>query len=82
MVLLICQLFLIFYLGAKRIKKIDKEARSLAASALRDLDSSLDATARRIRQKRSEFAQRIQEGIDHLKGLNSAFDGMMAGGQR
>ena len=81
-VLLICQLFLIFYLGAKRIKKIDKEARSLAVSAMRDLDTSLDAAVRRIRQQRSEFAQRIQEGIDHLSALNSAFDGMMAGRPR
>jgi GTP-binding protein EngB required for normal cell division len=81
-VLLICQLFLISYLGAKRIKKIDKESRRLAVSALRDLDTSLDAAARRIRQKRSEFAQRIQEGIDHLSALNSTFDSMMADRQR
>jgi hypothetical protein len=81
-VLLICQLFLIFYLGAKRIKKLEKEARSLAVSAMRDLDTSLDAAVRRIRQQRSEFAQRIEEGIDHLSALNSAFDGMMAGRQR
>jgi hypothetical protein len=81
-VLLMCQLFLIFYLGSKRIKKIDKESRNLAVSALRDLDTSLDAAARGIRQKRSEFAQRIQAGIDHLSALDSAFDGMMAGRQR
>lgn len=80
-VLLICQLFLILYMGARRIKKIDKEARRLAMSAMRDLDTSLDAAARRIRQQRSEFAQRIQEGIDHLSALNSAFNSMMAGRQ-
>ena len=77
--LLICQLFLIFYLAAKRIKKIEKDARSLAVSAMQDFDTSLDAAALQIRQKRREFALQIQEGIDHLNALNSAFDGMIAG---
>jgi hypothetical protein len=81
-VLLICQLFLIFYLAARRIKKVDKEARRLATSAMRDLDTGLDAAVRRIRQKRSEFAQRIQEGIEHLNALNSDFDRMMADRRR
>ncbi|MGO9571109.1 MAG: GTPase [Desulfomonilaceae bacterium] len=81
-VLLICQLFLIFYLAAKRIKKIEKDARSLAMSAMRDFDTSLDAAALQIRQKRREFALQIQEGIDHLNALNSAFNGMIAGYQR
>lgn len=81
-VLLICQLFLIFYLAAKRIKKIEKDARSLAVSAMQDFDTSLDAAALQIRQKRREFALQIQEGIDHLNALNTAFDGMIAGHQR
>lgn len=77
-VLLICQLFLIFYLAAKRIKKLEKLARSLASSAIQDLSNSLDASSRQVEEKRREYAQRIEEGIDHLNALNSSFDSMMA----
>jgi ribosome biogenesis GTPase A len=78
-VLLICELFLVFYLAARRIKKIDKHARSLAASAIRDLDGSFDAAAHLIGEKSRETVQRIQEGIDHLNALSATFDSMMAG---
>lgn len=78
-VLLICELFLVFYLAARRIKKIEKHAHRLAASAIRDLDDSFDAAAHRVGQKRRESVQRIQEGIDQLNVLNTTFDSMMAG---
>ena len=77
-VLLICQLFLIFYLAAKRIKRIEKVAKSLAMSAILDLSDSFDAATRQVQEKRREFSQRIQEGIDHLNALNSTFDSIVA----
>jgi GTP-binding protein EngB required for normal cell division len=80
-VLLICELFLLLYLAARRIKKIEKHARSLAESAIRDLNANFDAAARLIGQKRRETAERIQEGIDHLNALRATFDSIMVGRQ-
>jgi len=73
-VLLICQLFLIFYLAAKRIRKIEKDARTLAVSAIRDLGECLDAATHQMREERKAALQRIQESIDHLNALSSTFN--------
>jgi hypothetical protein len=78
-VLLICELFLVFYLAARRIKRIERHARTLAASAIKDLDGSFDAATHRLGEKRRETVQRIHDGIDRLNTLNTTFESMMAG---
>ncbi|MGB6065194.1 MAG: GTPase [Desulfomonilaceae bacterium] len=74
LVLLICELFLIFYLASKRMKKIEKDARNFAAAAIKNLNDTLEASARRAREEKRETLQRIQEGIDRLTALGSMFD--------
>jgi GTP-binding protein EngB required for normal cell division len=78
-VLLICELFLVFYLAARRIKRIEKYARGLAASAIKDLDGRFDAATHRLGEKRRETVQRIQEGIDHLNSLSATFNSRTLG---
>ncbi len=74
LVLLICDLFLIFYLAAKRMKNIERDARNFALSAIKNLNDNLDAATRRRKEEKRETLQRIQKGIDHLTALSSMFD--------
>jgi hypothetical protein len=72
-VLLICELLLIWYLASARLKRMRKDARRLAASAIRYLDESIKSAEDRAREAREETVQRIEEGINRLADLEQAF---------
>ena len=73
LVLAICQLVIIYALASGRIRKIEKDARRLARSAMEYLEACLDSVVRNVRNERQESIVRVQEGIDQLTALSSRF---------
>ncbi|MEJ2716439.1 MAG: 50S ribosome-binding GTPase [Deltaproteobacteria bacterium] len=72
-VLLICEVLLIWYLASMRLKKMRKDSRRLAASAIRYLDESVKSAEDRAREAREETVRRIEDGINRLADLEQAF---------
>jgi GTP-binding protein EngB required for normal cell division len=70
--LLLCEALLIWYLGSKRLKKIDKMAREVTREAVTQLQRRLDAVFESVETERTETLQRIEEGLERLGSINSA----------
>ncbi len=71
--LLIFQVILACFLAARRIRKIEKDARRLARYAVNRLDESLDVAERRVQESRKNEIQRIRQGIDRLNAIRKSF---------
>lgn len=73
LVLAICQIILLYALASGRIRRIEKDSRQLAQSAMEYLETCLDSVVTRVREERRESIMRVQEGIDRLNALSSEF---------
>ncbi|MDQ7781973.1 MAG: GTPase [Desulfomonilaceae bacterium] len=73
LVLAICQIFLVYVLAGRRIRKLEKDAGILAESAVRHLDSRLDAVVAKVEDQRRRSIAHMQEGIRTLSALTSEF---------
>jgi hypothetical protein len=72
-VLLIIEAFLIWRLASRRIKGIEKEARSIAKAGIDILTKAIDSAGREIIDERMKAINRIQTGINRVIALGSAF---------
>ncbi len=73
LVMAICQIILVYFLAAGRIRKLEKDSRNLAGSAMAYLGSRLDSVAAKIEAQRRQTIAHMQDGIDILTALNSEF---------
>jgi hypothetical protein len=70
--LVICELFLIWYIAAARIKKIQKSSRNLARFGIDQLNKGLASAARKVRSERRDMLRNIEQGLNRLTALNDA----------
>ncbi len=70
--LLLCEGSLIWYLGSRRLKKIDKMSRWKANDAVKLLKRRLDAVCESVQNQRTETLERIEEGLERLDAINAA----------
>lgn len=73
-VLLICELLLAWFLASRRIRKIERQADGLAESAIAHMAQGLKAVAEQARAARQQTVHGIEEGINRLDTLESAFE--------
>ena len=71
--MLIFQAILSFFLAARRIRKMEKDARRLARYAVNRIDECLDVASRRIKESRNSQIQSIRHGIDRLNAIRHSF---------
>ncbi len=79
-VLLICEMLLVWYLAAKRIKKIEKYSSTLAKSAISYLDENLKSAERDAVAEKTNLVRKIEEGVDDLEALETAFASLAKAG--
>lgn len=72
-VLLICEALISYYLAARRMGKMEREARQIADSAVARISEGLKSVADRARAAREQTVNRIEEGINRLEALESTF---------
>jgi hypothetical protein len=72
-VLLLFQLLLIWFLASGRIRKLEKQSRKLARSAIHILEKGLKSAAEQIRADRLNEVKRIQQGVSRLNQLTASF---------
>ena len=70
--LLLCELFLIGYLGSRRLKRIEKIAREVVRGAVKHLRRRLDSAFQSVERERAETLQRIEEALERLNAINAA----------
>jgi GTP-binding protein EngB required for normal cell division len=75
--LVICELFIIWYIAAARIKKIRKSSRGLARFGIDQLNKGLASAARKVRSERRDLLRNIEQGLNRLTALN---DGLQPSG--
>lgn len=68
-VLIIFEILLIWWLAARRLKKIERLALAIADSAFNYLEASFDSVFQRIREGRVTAMKRIEEGLEKLDAL-------------
>ncbi len=68
-VLLIFETLLIWWLAARRLRKIDRLAKTIADSAFNYLEASFDSVFQRIRESRATAMKRIEESLEKLEAL-------------
>ncbi len=68
--LLVCEMFLVWYLASRRIKYMEKVSNRLAKSAIEFVNDALDSVSRKMRSDRKAIFERIEHGIDRLNSLN------------
>ncbi len=73
-VLIIFQLLLIWFLASGRIRKLERQSRRLARSAVHLLETGLKSAAEQIRTDRLNTIERVQDGVNRLNQLTAAFD--------
>jgi hypothetical protein len=71
-VLLICEALLSYYLAARRMGKMEREAHQLADSSIARIQGALKLVADRARAAREQTVNRIEEGINRLEALESS----------
>ncbi|MFH1112581.1 MAG: GTPase [Pseudomonadota bacterium] len=73
LVMAICQVIIVYFLAAGRIRKLEKDSRNLADSAMTHLNARLDSVAAKIEAQRKRSIAHMQEGIAALTALNAEF---------
>ena len=73
-VLIIFETLLIWWLAARRLRKIDRLAKTIADSAFNYLEASFDSVFQRIRESRATAMKRIEESLEKLEALDSRLD--------
>jgi putative protein kinase ArgK-like GTPase of G3E family len=70
-VLLICEVGVIWYLAARRLKRLHREADMLTRDAVAQVQTCWDKVLREIAENRTQAVRKIQEGLNELEALNS-----------
>ena len=73
LVMAICQIILVYYLAAGRIRKLEKDSRNLAESALTYLNAKVNSGVAKIEARRKRSIAHMQDGITKLTALTSEF---------
>lgn len=73
-VLGISQIFLAYWLAARRVRKIEKESGKLSRWAIDHLRRTLDSVARQAREERRACLSHIKQGIDRWNTLTLSLD--------
>jgi len=68
-VLIIFETLLIWWLAARRLRKIERLAKMIANSAFNYLEASFDSLFQRIRGSRATAMKRIEESLEKLEAL-------------
>ena len=68
-VLIIFEILLIWWLAARRLRKIERLAQTIADSAFNYLEASFDSVFHRIQESRITAMKRIEEGLEKLDAL-------------
>ena len=68
-VLIIFELLLIWWLAARRLKKIERLSKAIADSAFSYLEASFDSVFQRIRGSRAAAMKRVEGGLEKLEAL-------------
>lgn len=68
-VLIIFETLLVWWLAARRLRKIDRLAKTIADSAFNYLEASFDVAFQRIRGSRTTAMKRIEESLEKLEAL-------------
>jgi hypothetical protein len=69
-VLIIFEILLIWVLAARRLRKIESLAKTIADSAFNYLEASFDSVFQRIQESRLAAMKRIEESLEKLEGLS------------
>lgn len=72
LVLLICEMLLIWYLAAARIRRIERYSRRLAQFGVDHLVRGLESVKKNVRSETQEMLKNIERGLMRLDELNSA----------
>ena len=68
-VLIIFEILLIWWLAARRLRKIERLAHTIADSAFNYLEASFDSVFQRIQESRITAMKRIEESLEKLDAL-------------
>ncbi len=68
--LLVCEMFLVWYLASRRIKYMERVSNRLAKSAIELVSDALDSASSKMRSDRKALFERIEHGINRLNSLN------------
>lgn len=72
-VLSILEILLIYQLAARRMRKIERQSKMLARTAITNLRAQLDLVAKRIREDGRRTLNHIQAGLNVLEDLKKTF---------
>ena len=72
MVALILDGLLVWYVTSRRLRKLKKKAHRLATSGMELLRNSLDIALKQSREARIKTAQKIEDGVKALAGLEQS----------
>jgi hypothetical protein len=72
-VLLMLEILLLYRLAARRLRKIDHEAKAMARAAMTDLEERLEQTHKRISENRNRMIGGIQLSLGRLEELKMTF---------
>jgi GTP-binding protein EngB required for normal cell division len=70
--LMICELVIIWYLAAARIRRIERTSRNLARFGIEQLEKGLASAAQTVRSERKDMLRSIEHGLGRLTALNRA----------
>lgn len=75
--LLVCEIFLIWYLASRRIRRLERISNSVARSAIELVDGVFDSIAAKIKSDRTAFIERIESGMNRFQSLKESCAGSL-----
>jgi GTP-binding protein EngB required for normal cell division len=77
--LMICELFLIWYLASRRLKRLKKITRRLASRAVNLIDEHFDAAVTQVTSNTTALLERVDRSIHKLDELHAYFSRELKG---